>query len=99
MEAFNISEDKLDLDSDDMSNKKNLKPSPKDDKVDSIIAEIKLKVNALIANGVAVADISKAIKEVYTDGGKPSSNYVECKDPAVAKNILKFLENKFGGGA
>lgn len=97
MEALNISENKLDLDSDEMTDKKNSKPTPKDAKVEPIINDIKLKIEALRKDGVDNVDIANAIKTVYIDGGKPSANYVNCKDIDSAKKILDVLNNKFQG--
>ena len=97
MEALNISEDNLDLDSDEMTAKKSGKLPAKEDKIAPILAEIKNTINGFISNGAVPGDIAKAIKEVYSDNGKPSANYMECKDPEVAQNILKLLKERFGG--
>ena len=93
MEALNISDNSLDLDSNDMTNKKNAKPTAKDDKVADSINAIKVKVDLLRQAKVKDSDISSAIKSVYFDGGKPSANYQTCPDVETANKILEALNN------
>ncbi len=95
MEALNISDNKLDLDSNDMTDKKNAKPSSKDSKLEAVINEIKLKVEVLRKGGIDNIDIANAIKKVHTDGGTPSANYITCKDITSAKKILDVLDSTF----
>lgn len=95
MEALNISDDKLDLDSDDMSNKAKGKQTSKDAKVAEIIAKIQVKVEALRELKVKDIDIAKAIKSVYSDGDKPSANYMNCKTVEEAEKILNKLNEIF----
>ena len=97
MEALNISDNNLDLDSNDMANKKNAKPSSKDEKLSVAINEIKLKVDVLRKAGITNNDIANAIKNVYSDGGNPSANYQTCPDVESAKKILDALNNTFKG--
>lgn len=95
MEAFNISDNRLDLDSDEMANKSKTKPASKDSKVADIVGEIQIKVEALRNAKVKDADIAKTIKSVYSDGGKPSANYRNCQNVEDAKRILDALNNEF----
>lgn len=91
MEALNISDNNLDLDSNEMNNKKNAKPSAKDEKLAEAINAIKVKVDVLRQAKVKDSDISNVIKGVYSDGGKPSANYQTCQDVESAKKILEAL--------
>lgn len=96
MEALNISDDKLDLDSDDMSGKNGkLKPSSNDTKVAEIKGKIQLKIETLREEHIKDVDIVKVIKEVYSDGGKPSANYANCKSVEDAQRILDALNKAF----
>lgn len=95
MEALNISDDKLDLDSDDMSTKSKAKPTSKDSKVTDIVSKIQVKVEALRNAKVKDADIAKVIKSVYSDGGKPSANYRNCQTVEEAEKILDALNKEF----
>jgi hypothetical protein len=93
MEALNISDNNLDLDGNDMSNKKNAKATSKDEKLTEAINAIKIKVDVLRKAQIKDTDISNAIKNVYSDGGKPSANYQTCQDVDSAKKILEALNN------
>ena len=95
MEALNISDDKLDLDSDNMANKQKGKISSKDTKVSEAIAKIQVKVEALRSAKVKDSDIAKAIKNVYSDGDKPSANYKNCQTVEEAEKILEELNKTF----
>lgn len=96
MEALNISDDKLDLDSDDMSGKNGkLKPASNDTKVAEIKGKIQLKIETLREAHIKDADIVRVIKEVYSDGGKPSANYANCKSVEDAQRILDTLNKSF----
>lgn len=95
MEALNISDDKLDLDSNNMNDKKNAKPSSKDSKLESVINEIKLTIDGLRKSGHDNVDIANTIKGVYNDGGTPSANYMTCQDIASANKILDALNSTF----
>ena len=97
MEALNISDNHLDLDNDDMSIKKGGKPSSRDEKVEEIINAIKIKVDVLRKADYKDADISNAIKSVYSVNGKPTANYQTCKDEESANKILNAL-NDLGRG-
>lgn len=95
MEALNVSDNKLDLDSNEMNDKKNSKPASKDSKLESVINEIKLKIEVLRKGGIDNVEIANAIKKVHTDGGSPSANYITCQDAASAKKILDVLNSTF----
>lgn len=95
MEALNISDDNLDLDSTSMADKSKAKPSSKDTKVATIINKIQLKIESLRSSGKADSEIAAAIKGVYQDGGKPSANYKTCDDPDTAQIILEALDKAF----
>ena len=95
MEALNISDDRLDLDSNEMSAKEKIKKQSKDEKVSTVINQIQLTVETLRKKGITDTDIAKAIKEVYSDNGKPSANYKTCDNVDDAKSILAKL-NEMG---
>lgn len=96
MEALNISNDDLDLDSTTMSDKSKAKSSSKDTKVGTVINKIQLKIEALRKAGKSDSDIATTIRGVYQDGGKPSANYKTCEDVGVAQTILEALDRAFG---
>jgi hypothetical protein len=62
-------------------------------------ANIKSKVEELVANGVSKEDISKTIKENFVDAkGKASANYNAIADVDTANKVLEALNNiKIGG--
>ena len=95
MEALNISDDKLDLDSDNMANKIKGKQPSTDTRVAEVIGKIQVKVEALRSAKVKDTDIAKIIKSVYSDGGKPSANYKNCQTVEEAEKILEELNKAF----
>lgn len=95
MEALNISDDKLDLDSDNMANKVKGKQPSTDTRVAEVIGKIQVKVEALRSAKVKDTDIAKIIKSVYSDGGKPSANYKNCQTVEEAEKILEELNKTF----
>lgn len=95
MEALNISDNNLDLDSDAMKDKSKLKPQSKDTKLENAIKEIQFKVEALRKLKISDTDIASAIKRVYSDGGAPTANYKTCQDVETANKILEELNRSF----
>ena len=96
MEALNISDNKLDLDTGTF-NKTTGKAAQQNAKLDETITKISQKVDELRNNKVSNTEIANAIKSVYTDGGKPSANYKTCKDVNIASAILAKLMTLKGG--
>ena len=78
-----------------MANKQKGKISSKDTKVSEAIAKIQVKVEALRSAKVKDSDIAKAIKNVYSDGDKPSANYKNCQTVEEAEKILEELNKTF----
>ena len=93
MEALNIADDRLDLDSNEQNKGKG--KTKDNENVEKYITEIKELVNELRQKDIKDIDISKAIKEVFSDGGKPSANFVNCSTEKEAKAIIDNLKKKF----
>jgi energy-coupling factor transporter ATP-binding protein EcfA2 len=70
-----------------------------EDTIGNIKIAIKAKVEELVSNGVLKDDISKTIKDNFTDGkGKPSANYNAITDEETANKVLEALNNINVGG-
>ena len=94
MEALNIADDEIDLDA-TKDGAKSKKPASQDEELAAKINEIKILVNSLRDQKAKDIDIAAAIKEVFTDNGKPSAKYDECKSSEEAQAIINHLKEKF----
>lgn len=94
MEALNIADDEIDLDA-TKDGAKSKKPASQDEELAAKINEIKVLVNSLRDQKAKDIDIAAAIKEVFTDNGKPSAKYDECKSSEEAQAIINHLKEKF----
>lgn len=94
MEALNIADDEIDLDA-TKDSAKSKKPASQDEELAAKINEIKVLVNSLRDQKAKDIDIAAAIKEVFTDNGKPSAKYDECKSSEEAQAIINHLKEKF----
>lgn len=94
MEALNIADDEIDLDA-TKDGAKSKKPASQDEELATKINEIKVLVNSLRDQKAKDIDIAAAIKEVFTDNGKPSAKYDECKSSEEAQAIINHLKEKF----